>query len=68
MNRTLNKVRAGRATDWGASNLTRTVDKLYFRLLGVVHRWTIRQAVAHCQREKQRRFRRLMSWQNHHLN
>jgi hypothetical protein len=48
--------------------MIRTLDKLWLRLLGVVHRWTIRQADAHCRREKQHRFRRLMQWQNHHLN
>ncbi len=40
--------------------MLRKLDKLWFRLLGVVHRWTIRQACAHCQREKQRRFQRFM--------
>jgi hypothetical protein len=48
--------------------MIRKIDKLWFRFLGVVHRWTIRCATAHCQREKQRRFRRLMAWQNNHLN
>ena len=48
--------------------MLRKLDKLWFRFLGVVHRWTIRQAEAHCRREKDRRFRRLMSWQIHHLN
>ena len=40
--------------------MIRKLDKSWFRVLGVVHRWTIRQAEAHCQREKQRRFQRLM--------
>ena len=48
--------------------MIRKLDKLWFRVLGVVHRWTIRQADAHCRREKERRFQRLMQWQNHHLN
>ena len=48
--------------------MIRKLDKLWFRLLGVVHRWTIRQAVAHCQREKLRRFQRLMAWQKSALN
>ena len=48
--------------------MIRKLDKLWFRVLGVVHRWTIRQADAHCRREKERRFQRLFSWQNHHLN
>ena len=48
--------------------MIRKLDKLWFRLLRRIHCWTIRQAVAHCQREKQRRFRRIMSWQNQHLN
>jgi hypothetical protein len=48
--------------------MIRKLDRVYFRLLGVVHRWTIRQACAHCQREKQRRFQRLMAWQKSALN
>ena len=48
--------------------MIRTLDKLWFRLLGGVHRWTILQADAFCRREKERRFRQLFSWQNHHLN
>jgi len=48
--------------------MNRTLDKFWFRVLGVIHLWTIRQAYAHCQREKQRRFKRLMAWQNHRLN
>ncbi len=48
--------------------MIRKLDKLWFRVLGVVHRWTIRQADAYCRREKERRFQRLFSWQNHHLN
>jgi len=46
----------------------RKLDKFWFRVLGFIHCWTIRQAEAHCRREKQRRFRRLMAWQNNHLN
>lgn len=48
--------------------MIRNLDKLWFRLLGVIHRWTIRCAQAHCRREKHRRFLRLMAWQNNHLN
>jgi len=48
--------------------MLRKLDKLYFQLLGVVHRWTIRKACAHCQREKHRRFQRLMASSRNHLN
>ncbi len=48
--------------------MLRKLDKSWFRLLGVVHRWTIRQAQAHCQREKERRFQRLMASSRNHLN
>jgi hypothetical protein len=44
--------------------MIRKLDKFWFRLLGIVHHWTIRQAVAHCRREKERRFRRLMASSN----
>jgi hypothetical protein len=27
--------------------MIRKLDKLWFRLLGIIHRWTIRQAEAH---------------------
>jgi hypothetical protein len=40
--------------------MIRKFDKLWFRVLGFIHCWTIRQAEAHCRREKLRRFRRLM--------
>ena len=40
------------------------IDKLWFKALGQVHRWTIRQGRAHCLRQKQRRFKRLMQAQN----
>ncbi|MEI6195335.1 MAG: hypothetical protein WCS42_13505 [Verrucomicrobiota bacterium] len=62
MNRKLDKVRAGRATN--LENVIRAFDKNWFRVLGVIHRWTIRQACAHCQREKHRRFQRLMASSN----
>lgn len=58
MIRKLDKVRAGRATN--LERIIRALDKRWFHLLGVVHRWTIRQAEAHCRREKHRRFLRLM--------
>ena len=44
--------------------MIRKLDKIWFRLLGVVHRWTIRQACAHCQREKHRRFQKLLASSN----
>ena len=48
--------------------MIRKLDKFWFLILGVVHRWTIRQAGAHCQREKMRRFRRLMESNRAFLN
>jgi len=66
MIRNLDKVRAGRATKTEA--LLRSVDKYWFRFLGVVHRWTLRCGQAHCRREKLRRFRRHLAWQKPHLN
>jgi hypothetical protein len=48
--------------------MIRKLDKWWFRLLGVAHRWTLRRGQAHCRREKLRRFRRLMARQNKHLN
>ena len=48
--------------------ILRKLDRLWFRALGKVHRWTIRQGQAHCRRQKQRRFQRLMKSQNPHLN
>ena len=62
----LDKVRAGRATN--LEKAIRSLDKYWFRLLGVVHGWTIRQAEAHCRREKHRRFRRLMESNRAFLN
>ena len=50
--------------------MIRRLDKFWFRVLGFIHCWTIWQAVAHCRREKCRRFRRLMvladghNWKN----
>ncbi len=58
MIRQLDKVRVGRATN--LESIIRALDKCWFRVLGGVHRWTIRRADAHCRREKHRRFRRLM--------
>ena len=66
MIRKLDKVRAGRATK--TETLLRSVDKYWFRFLGVVHRWAVRRGQAHGRREKVRRFRRHLAWQNHHLN
>jgi hypothetical protein len=44
------------------------IDKMWFKAIGKVHRWTIRQGLAHCRRRKLRRFNRLMKAQNPHLN
>jgi hypothetical protein len=44
------------------------LDRLWFRLLGMAHRWTLRRGRAHCHRDKMRRFRRLMARQNPALN
>ncbi|GEM_PF-2693264 len=48
--------------------MIRELDKLWFRLMQAMYRWLVRQAEAHCRREKQRRFRRLMAWEKNHLN
>lgn len=48
--------------------MIRKLDKLWFRLLGTAYHWILRQAEAHCRREKMRRFRRHLAWQNTHLN
>jgi hypothetical protein len=48
--------------------MLRKFDRFWFHVLGVVHRWTIRQAGAHCRREKERRFRRLMASGRSFLN
>lgn len=48
--------------------MIRKLDKLWFRVLGYLYWWTVRQAEAHCRREKQRRFRLLMAWQKSNLN
>lgn len=48
--------------------MIRKLDKLWFRLLGVVHRWTLRRGVAHCRREKWRRFRKHLEWQEARRN
>ena len=48
--------------------MIRKLDRMWFWLLGALHCWTVRQAGAHCRREKQRRFNRLLrssnSWKN----
>ena len=46
----------------------RKLDKLWFRLLGLLYRWAVRRGQAHCRREKLRRFRRHLAWQTAHLN
>jgi hypothetical protein len=48
--------------------MIRKIDRLWFELLRAMYRWLVRRAQAHCHREKMRRFRRLLAWQNHHLN
>ena len=48
--------------------MIRKLDKFWFRVLSFIHGWTIRQAVAHCQREKQRRFLRLLESSRAFLN
>jgi hypothetical protein len=48
--------------------MIRSIDKRWFRLLGKVHRWTLRKGKAHCQREKMRRFRHFLNSQNPRLN
>jgi hypothetical protein len=40
------------------------IDRLWFEFLRAMYRWMVRRAEAHSRREKQRRFRRLMSAQN----
>lgn len=62
----LDKVRAGVANHLEA--IIWTMDIYWFRCLDLVHRWTIRRARAHCQREKLRRFRQLMAWSCDFLN
>lgn len=48
--------------------MMRKLDKVWFRLLGVVHHWIMRRAEAHCRREKLRRLRRFLAAQKAHLN
>ena len=48
--------------------MIRKLDKVWFRVLGVVHGWVLRRGVAHCRREKLRRLRRLVALQKAHLN
>ena len=50
------------------SPMIRRLDKAWFRLLGVVHCWTVRCAEAHCRREQMRRLRQHLAWQKAHLN
>ena len=44
------------------------IDTMWAKAIGKVQRWTIRQAQAHCQRQKQRRFERFMKAQNPERN
>lgn len=48
--------------------MMRKIDKVWFRLLGVVHGWAVRRGQAHCRREKLRRLRRHLAWQRSYLN
>jgi len=48
--------------------MIRKLDKFWFRVLGFIHCWTIRQAEAHCCREKYRRFQLLMAASRNFLN
>jgi hypothetical protein len=48
--------------------MIRKLDKLWFELLRATYRWLVRRAKAHSQREKVRRFRRHLAWQNTSLN
>jgi hypothetical protein len=48
--------------------MIRKLDKLWFRALGILFRWTLARGQAHCRREKQRRFRRLLASQKSILN
>lgn len=48
--------------------MIRELDKLWFQLLCATHRWLVQRAKAHSQREKVRRFRRHLAWQNKALN
>ena len=48
--------------------MIRKLDKLWFRLLGVLYLWALRRGQAHCLREKMRRFRRHLAWKKVHLN
>ncbi len=48
--------------------MLRKLDRIWFRLLDRLNLWTLNQLAAHCRRERERRFRRLFSCHNHHLN
>ena len=48
--------------------MTKTLDEIWFRFLDRLNLWTLNRLAAHCRREKMRRFRRLMAWQNNHRN
>ena len=48
--------------------MIRQLDKLWFRLLGAAHCWVLRRADAYCRRERERRLRRFLAWQQNFLN
>jgi hypothetical protein len=46
----------------------KNLDKFWFLILASVNRWTIRQGEAHCRRERERRFRRVLADGHHWKN
>jgi hypothetical protein len=48
--------------------MIRKLDKLWFALLDRLNLWILDRLAAHCQREKLRRFRRLLSSSRNFLN
>jgi hypothetical protein len=41
---------------------------MWFRLLGQMHCWVALRGMAHCERERRRRLRRLMEWEKGQRN
>lgn len=48
--------------------MIRKLDRVWFWLLDRLNLWVLVQMAAHCRREKQRRFRRLMAASRNFLN
>ena len=48
--------------------MIQTLDKLWFLLLSALYLGVLRWARGHSRREKWRRFRRGLGWENNHLN